>query len=152
MHVFTIALLGAPDTGQSQLFTALTCRLKVYAPPVSVLVTDPALSSSCDVILLMGLSSPQACEASAADQLIRLALAHAGSAYEVLYGSHQERLAQAIQSVEKRFVNPSALPVRPRDPTGARQKPWVWNCDKCSDPQCEHKLLTQLLTQRATAP
>jgi hypothetical protein len=32
-----------------------------------------------------------------------------------------------------------------------KNQPWVWMCEKCSDPQCEHRLLTALLAQRDSA-
>ena len=36
-----------------------------------------------------------------------------------------------------------------KKPARKRPTPWVWSCEKCSDPQCEHRLLTALLAQRA---
>jgi nicotinamide riboside kinase len=68
------------------------------------------------------------------DALLREALARAGVAYRVVYGSGPERLASALAAID-------AVPRSP-DGTGAN---WVWNCEKCSDPQCEHRLFGRLL-------
>lgn len=152
MAAFTIALVGAPETGQAQLLEALTDNLKRYARPVSVLMADPAQSARCDLILLMGLGFQQPLGTTALDQSIRLELAQTGSAFEVLYGTTQARLAQALHALDKRLVKTATVPLPPRNSVEASPKPWRWNCDKCSDPQCEYKLLSQLLAQRATAP
>ena len=152
MAAFTIALVGAPDAGQAQLLEALTDNLKLYLRPVFVLLADPAASARCDLILLMGLGCQQSPGITALDQAIRLTLAQTGSAFEVLYGTTQARLAQALHALDKRLVKTSAAALSPRDPVEANPKPWLWSCDKCSDPQCEHTLLSQLLAQRATAP
>lgn len=151
MRAFTIALVGAPDTGQAQLLEALADSLKLYGWPVSVVMEGPDTSTRHDLTMLMGLNALLP-SSVASDQSIRLALAHSGTAYEVLYGTTQERLAQALQMVEKRLVKPSTASQPPHVQIDSTHKPWVWLCDKCSDPQCEHKLLTQLLAQRATAP
>ena len=162
MSAFKIALVGAPDTGQMPLFDALTERLKTDGWPVAVEMADLSSATRYDSMLIMGLDAPLP-STIAADQSIRLALARTGAAYEVLYGTTQERLAQVLQMVEVKvkLVRPLAQPLMQpatavtsqnfqTEPAPAH-KPWVWLCDKCSDAQCEHKLLTQLLTQRATA-
>lgn len=151
MRAFTIALVGAPDTGQVQLFEALTDSLKLYSWPVSVLVADTDTSTRYDLMMLMALNALLP-SSIASDQSIRMALAHSGIAYEVLYGTTQERLVQALHVIEKRLVRPLTASTFPHLQIEPAQRPWVWLCDKCSDPQCEHKLLTQLLAQRATAP
>jgi nicotinamide riboside kinase len=68
------------------------------------------------------------------DELLREALARAGVPYRVVYGSGAQRLASALAAID-------AVP-RPSDDAGAN---WVWNCEKCSDPQCEHRLFGRLL-------
>ena len=70
------------------------------------------------------------------DALIRKALADAGVAYRVIYGQGQDRLANALVAVG------SAAPGRQRTAVVTR---WQWNCEKCSDPQCEHRLFTSRL-------
>lgn len=68
------------------------------------------------------------------DALVRSALARGDIAYRMVYGQGQERLRNALAAI-------SAAPAAaPQDPA----RPWVWHCDKCSDPECEHRLFTGL--------
>lgn len=166
-----IALLGAPRTGKSLLASSLRSAMKSSALAVTVYgETDvaalPAALPDYDLVLLTGLpdtaeplqnpSQPAADQPAqqaveqraqqAADTAIRTALIDAQISFQVLYGSNDERLTQACEAIE------SLLPVQTR-PQPQRppetKKPWVWLCDKCSDPQCEHRLLTDLLANRA---
>ncbi|SFC69178.1 hypothetical protein SAMN05216344_13127 [Polaromonas sp. OV174] len=146
-----IALLGAPHSGKTQLAAALTAS----ATPVIVVVADTSAlrAERYDLALLMGLdgsalmNSP---EQEAADQSIRAALAHTAQPYQVIYGSSAEHLSQALQAIER--LLPATGSGRHANPSpGKRAKAWVWACDKCSDPQCEYRLLSDLLAQRAAA-
>ncbi len=74
------------------------------------------------------------------DALIRTALASAGLPYRVIYGRGDERLAQALAAIDG-LVGGSPI---------ATARPWKWLCDKCSDPDCEHRLFTG--TSRAANP
>ena len=151
MSVLTIALVGAPATGKSQLNSALNRMLAATGWPAVVLMPEPAHSNEkperYDLTLLTGLEA--ALEATLqADRSIRADLARMGCTYEVLYGTGAERLAQAVTVIQKHLPEHQApaLPKPDRSP-----KPWAWMCDKCSDPQCEHRLLTDLLAQRTNA-
>lgn len=89
-----------------------------------------------------------------ADRSIRAALAQAAVPYQMLYGTMPERLAQALQAINRLDdggPSPSAS-LRLDGSEGSGPRPWVWMCDKCSDPQCEHRLLTALLAQRSVTP
>jgi nicotinamide riboside kinase len=92
-----------------------------------------------DLTLLTGLDLPWVADGlhrvgpqvrEQVDALVRKALADAGVAYRVVYGQEQERLANAVTAIESSTAAAAAAP-------GRR---WQWLCDKCSDPQCEHKL------------
>jgi nicotinamide riboside kinase len=78
------------------------------------------------------------------DALVRTLLNRAGVAFQVVYGEGPQRLAHALQALAAANVLPpgSAAPVQ-----GTR-RPWVWACEKCSDPECEHRLFTQLRGDR----
>lgn len=92
-----------------------------------------------DVVLLTGLDLPWVADGlqrdgphvrEPVDTRLREALAAGGIAYQVVYGTGEERVRQALQPIlEKLGQRPPA--------TGAR---WSWVCDKCSDPDCEHRL------------
>ena len=77
------------------------------------------------------------------DALVRDALARAGAAYRVVYGSGERRTRNALEPVLQKL---GRLPAG--DPDAAR---WTWACDKCSDPDCEHRLLRGLLARRSPA-
>ena len=71
------------------------------------------------------------------DALLRCTLVQAGLPFQVIYGRGEQRLAQALAALGK-----------PAAESGSGRKPWVWVCDKCSDPVCEHRLLSDLLASR----
>ena len=165
MAALKIALLGASSTQLSELSAALEEALKAPGgQALLVMATDaatlPAGLAGFGLVLLAGLEfaapSPfldrpaSALEPAqeAADQSIRAALAHGAVAYRVLYGTMAERLAHALHAIESLLA---PVPIRPRQKAASgnpQNQPWVWMCDKCSDPQCEHRLLTDLLAQR----
>jgi nicotinamide riboside kinase len=173
--VLKLALVGAPYTGKSALAAALDEALKTSdcAASASVVIVPTPLPAASlagyDVVLLMGLETPvrgpdmgdlpalttQRNEVrEAADQSIRSALLQAGVPYQVIYGSVEERLAHALAALEPLLKtagqrlrhSPGALD---GPDSAGKTRPWVWVCDKCSDPQCEHRLLSDLLAGRA---
>lgn len=73
------------------------------------------------------------------DALVRQALARADVAFRTVYGHGGERLANALAAIAE-AVPGAALPGSAPAPS----RPWVWTCDKCSDPECEHRLFTSL--------
>ncbi len=73
------------------------------------------------------------------DALVRDALQQAGVAYRVVYGSGDDRLRSALAPV---------LQLLGQAPTGdPSAASWTWSCDKCSDPDCEHRLFRRLLAR-----
>ncbi|MGZ5787345.1 MAG: AAA family ATPase, partial [Ramlibacter sp.] len=70
------------------------------------------------------------------DAQIRDALERAAVPYRMVYGSGDERLRNALAAID------SASPEDRRVTAAARS--WTWSCDKCSDPDCEHRLFTGL--------
>jgi hypothetical protein len=150
-----IAIAGAPSSGKNPLAAALGHALQASGRQAVVTVATPPFAADLaghDLVLLTGLepvlhahNAAAAMDASreAADQAIRTALASAGVAYRVMYGTADQRLAQALDAVN---------PPQPQRATAARRGTkgaWTWVCDKCSDPTCEHRLLSDLLAQRA---
>ena len=72
------------------------------------------------------------------DALVREALARANVPYRTVYGQGGERLQNALAAI--------AAAGERKAPAGASA--WVWACDKCSDPECEHRLFTGLVAGR----
>ncbi|WCM89700.1 hypothetical protein [Acidovorax sp. NCPPB 3576] len=112
---------------------------------------------TCHATLLCGLDGGASSKASGQtlqpsgqerfDACLREALSEAGVAYRVLYGSGDERLRATLDAIKKiasKACNPLAgTPFDPeKQPRPARLR--AWSCEKCSDPECEHKLFTAL--------
>jgi nicotinamide riboside kinase len=96
-----------------------------------------------DVILITGLDLPWVADGlqrdgphvrEPVDALIREALARAQVPYRVVYGRGDERLRNALSAIEAGSAESH---------TGNSN--WVWTCDKCSDPDCEHRLFSSLV-------
>jgi len=103
-----------------------------------------------DVTLLCALDLPWVADGlqrvgpevrDAVDTQIREALARARIPYRMVYGSGDERLRNALDAID------SASPEDERANGSARR--WTWSCDKCSDPECEHRLFSLLLDREA---
>ena len=80
------------------------------------------------------------------DTLVRAALARAKLSYAVVHGSGAERLANAWNAI----VSIAGNEGRPRTRVKSDAKPasWSWPCEKCSDPECEHRLFSDLIARR----
>jgi nicotinamide riboside kinase len=80
------------------------------------------------------------------DTLVRAALAGAKLSYAVVHGSGGERLANAWNAI----VSIAGNEGRPRTRARSDAKPasWSWPCEKCSDPECEHRLFSDLIARR----
>jgi adenylate kinase family enzyme len=150
-----VVILGASGTGKTRLASALTQQLAdsscdiVAIPEAEALRAGSALlrasPSSPDLILLMGLdqaTSPDETQRRMqVDARLREALQQSGSAYTVLYGDNERRAAQALRLTRRHAGQPASAP----DSDAQAASRWVWVCDKCSDPVCEHRLFTDKL-------
>jgi nicotinamide riboside kinase len=79
------------------------------------------------------------------DALVRSQLQDARIPFQVVYGQGPQRLQSALDALASCGVLPFG-----REPTADAQRPWVWMCEKCSDPECEHRLFR--LTASSTNP
>lgn len=139
-----IAVLGAPGTGRTTLERELTAHLGAHG--FAVVTTDSI--EQCDAALLLGLDLPAsdgAPQREAADARLRTLLQRAQVRYHVVYGTGPQRLHAALLALEAAGVLPPGTAPRPSE-DGARR--WTWACEKCSDPDCEHRLFTQLQDRR----
>lgn len=150
----TIALIGAPGTGAAALAHDLQQRLARGAARL-VCTTTADDCTAAALTLLMGLDLPcppaQQPDREAADARLRAALAQAGLRYQVVYGQGERRIENALNAINKIAI--CAYPASARgsfESKNATRKPRLrdWNCEKCSDPQCEHRLFTSLVAQR----
>lgn len=165
----SIALIGAPNTGVDALALALRERIPPGSAQIVMVVsaersaqppvqTAPALSTAT-LTLLMGLDMPCPAEdramQEAIDAQLRTALQDAGVAFRVIYGRGEKRVENALNAIGSIAFN--------RDQKGESlnfdaekeiypQRLRAWNCEKCSDPVCEHRLFTSLVDKRLTRP
>jgi nicotinamide riboside kinase len=71
------------------------------------------------------------------DALLRTALARGGINYQVVYGASESRLQNALRCLNIEISRPQ---IQTR-----RQRMSNWVCERCSDPECEHRLFTDLV-------
>ena len=169
-HPLRLALLGGSDATVRLLADALAeaASGSGWSVQIETPAYTPELQAELtrfDLVLLAGLQSngsPSADvlnkQAQQAEQALRKALASANIPYQVLYGTHPERLARALHALESLLAEraPASRPVSAGSASlvawpKPRPKPWVWSCDKCSDPQCEYRLLSDLLASRTSS-
>lgn len=70
------------------------------------------------------------------DQRLREVLSQHHIAYATVYGQGVERIAAALQPIHHKLGE-----LHNDDTALAR---WNWTCEKCSDPDCEHRMFTRL--------
>ncbi len=140
-----IAVVGARGTGKSSLVEALRLVLQADADLAECTVSEsgaPELYGSYDLTLLMGLDLP--CQegplTAQCDASLRQALYTHAIAYAVVYGTGQARTNCAVQAIHHHHH-------RKQSSTRSRPAPsaWHWNCETCSDADCEHRLFSALV-------
>ena len=140
-----IAVLGAAGTGRTRLVHELAAFLTEHGLHEVVIGEDGTQDS--DAILLTGLDLIPANETAAAeDARIRARLQAAGQRYQVVYGAGADRLRCAVRALAAAGVLPGAIV--PGNEKGGASRAWITNCEKCSDPDCEHRLFTRLRQER----
>lgn len=82
------------------------------------------------------------------DTLLRQALDRAGIAYRVVYGQGHQRLNNALLALGLPGEDDTARMTRNNAQFAINEGRTVWQCNECSDPECEHKLFTGLLAKR----
>jgi len=73
------------------------------------------------------------------DALVREGLRQAQVPYQVVYGSGPARLESAVAALARMGIGTGDAAR-----SAAARTPWVWACEKCSDPECEHRLFRGL--------
>lgn len=123
---------------------------ELYFQDTSLYPEARAAQQRYDLTLLMGLDLPWVPDGlfrdspavrEATDTLLRRELRTASVAFQTVYGQGEARLRQALQAIATRLGRPLVA-----DDPVLRQGRGRWVCDSCSDPDCEHRLFSQLLT------
>ena len=108
---------------------------------------------SYDLTLLTGLDLPWVADGlqrdgahvrEPVDALVRAALDGAGIGYRIVYGSGSARLDNALFAINSAASCGGILGAKASFRSeNVASRPWA--CEKCSDPDCEHKLFSGLL-------
>jgi nicotinamide riboside kinase len=110
-----------------------------------------ARQQAYDATLVMGLDLPwvpdglhrdAAQPREPVDALVRSLLQRAAVPYQVVYGSGPQRLRGALVALASTGIVSAAMAQREAGSDAGRA--WVWVCEKCSDPACEHRLFSKL--------
>ncbi|PUE30518.1 AAA family ATPase [Limnohabitans sp. Jir72] len=113
-----------------------------------------------DITLVTGLDLPWVADAlprdgahvsGPVDTLVRHALERSGIHYRVVYGQGPQRLNNALLALGLQGEDEQARQLREQAQFAINQGRTTWQCNECSDPECEHKLFTGLLKQRSTS-
>ncbi|NJM44010.1 MAG: AAA family ATPase [Brachymonas sp.] len=121
-----------------------------------------AYQKSFDLTLVTGLDMPWLADGiqrdgahvrPPVDALLRRLLHSASIPFEVIYGQGAERCARALQAVQR--IQDTMNSIAPRAGytpanTSNRLKNWQSSCEKCSDPDCEHRLFQALKIDAAS--
>lgn len=123
---------------------------ELYFNDSSLLPTARAEQQRYDLTLLMGLDLPWVADGlfrdspavrEATDAVLRRELQIAGVRYQTIYGQGPARLQQALRAIGNHLGRPLLV-----DDPALHQGRGRWVCDSCSDPDCEHRLFSQLVT------
>ncbi|MDE2417342.1 MAG: AAA family ATPase [Burkholderiales bacterium] len=158
-----IAILGAVCTGKSALAQALArsgiLTIADTTPLMTAIYSDvlfqdtsryaEALSHqrSYDLTLVtatdlpwvsVGVPHDGETTRTAVDRKLRAVLQAHQIAHTVICGSEPSRTLSALESVAHWHKKPL--------PRSAHDTDWKWACNSCSDPECEHRLFSQLLS------
>jgi len=107
------------------------------------------------ITLLMGLDLPWVADGhfrdspkirETTDAVLRRELQGAGIPFQTVYGPIQARLQQALRCIGQ-ALGERLVASDPTWPQGRRP----WTCEKCSNPECEHRLFTQLIAPHSPA-
>ncbi len=143
-----IVVLGAPGTGASTLRTQL--RQALSQQPGLSLSDETLPGNTHSFALLMGLDLPDKVPAERAaqariDAQLRQQLQALDLPYRVVYGLGPARLTHALLAVGLPASDEAAKASREAAQFDLNRGRTPWSCEKCSDPECEHKLFTGLL-------
>jgi hypothetical protein len=145
-----IAILGAPQTGKSQLTQAFAAYFTTKQIDLAVVdAPSPEQLAPDDIVLLCGLDMTPAASVAQhqADAVLRQVLSHQHIAFQVVYGQGAERFTHALYAAALRAqaMGFEALAAHMRQAQPVR---WTGTCENCADADCEHQLFSQLLAKK----
>ena len=141
----TVSLLGGDAGSKATMASTIRQALAAQAPEVHVLIDEsPALDepSRHDLNLLLSPDPSDNPLGEADDDRLRDSLQRAGVAFQIVHGQGDARLQQALRAIGS-VIGRVLVAEDPALVTGRGQ----WFCDNCSDPDCEHRLFTGLMSR-----
>jgi HTH-type transcriptional regulator, transcriptional repressor of NAD biosynthesis genes len=123
----------------------------LYFQDTALLAPSLATQRTYGLTLLMGLDLPWTPDGlfrdspavrGATDTLLRHELQSAGIPFQTVYGQGEARLQQALRAVGRALGQPLV-----QEDIALSNGLRPWSCDNCSDPDCEHRLFTGLLSR-----
>ena len=137
-----VAILGAPQTGKTQLTHALKTHLMGLDLSLDVLdAVSPELLSPEDLVLLCGLDLMPASERQqVTDTALRASLMAQQTPFQVVYGHGANRLDNALFCLGRQLPHLAQSMMRLEIPAK-----WHGPCETCGDGGCEHRLFTRLV-------
>jgi hypothetical protein len=140
-----IAIHGAEGTGKEVLAAELSRALdKRGGHQARIAVSPPLTSTDIAITFVCGLDWT---ENDSAPGLCAGTLTAAGIDFQVVYGTSDVRVANALRAIDAMtgnlsIVHPSNAQV---NLSTRNQQKWRWECDKCGDSSCEHRLFSELI-------
>ena len=141
------ALLSASFPGHQELATAIRRKFPglLCVEMCATALDSASLTLSFDLRLLLQAPADSAIDDASARQ-IRMKLIASGLPFSCLYGSATEALQQAESAIRQY----AAQAGQAKDTQPAKRHTWHWNCENCSDSDCEHRLFSALQEGRTT--
>ncbi|MDP2016914.1 ATP-binding protein [Hydrogenophaga sp.] len=151
-------LIDAAANGEARVVVADTTALVVSAyselvfNDTSLHVTSLAQQGRMHLTLLMGLDFPWQADGlfrdgpaarTGIDALLRRELQAAGISFQTVYGPAEARLQHALRAVGVLLGRPLVA-----DDPLLEAGTGRWSCENCSDPACERRLFSGLVSQR----
>lgn len=148
-----VVVLGARGTGATELIRQL--RSALTAHPGMVLSEQSQICPEHDFALLLGLDQSVSNAASQTerqqhDAELREQLQAMGKPYRVVYGTGATRLHNALLALGLDSEDKAIWQARQDAQFDLNRGRTPWSCEKCSDPDCEHRLFTGLI--KPTSP
>jgi protein tyrosine phosphatase (PTP) superfamily phosphohydrolase (DUF442 family) len=154
-----ILVLGGSLARRRWLIAQLQGRLQALPQPLlptpsfcdGEAASALARLNGADLVLLCAARADEDASTQARQAFLREQLHAAGVAYGVLHGEDAAIVQQAWQALQSALG--LAQQTDDAQPTAEARSLATWrsNCEKCSDPVCEHRLFSDLVGQRAQA-
>ena len=147
-----ITLLASKTPEIAAFMAGLEHQLQLLAPTIDWRLSClevPGANPSTDLFLWShppewrDASNPQEQQSLATERACRQALLRSGAAFQVLQGSLAQRMETVLNSLGLQ-TDTAAAQSRQFALNGGRTP---WRCESCSDPDCEHRLFTDLLSR-----